>query len=99
MYVPTPEDRAYVNEFREKQIGQHSPGLQRLLNLFRAERSTPHWVLVALNPHKIFVIAEVPATRSEPIRIERESIFASVEEGEWAIFCRRWESHTGEKLN
>jgi hypothetical protein len=99
MYVPTPEDRVYINEFREKPVGLHSPGLQRLLNLFRAERSIPHWVLVALKPHEAFVIAELPKARSEPIRLERGCLFTSIEEGEWAVFCRRWEFHTGEKLN
>jgi hypothetical protein len=99
MYAPSPEDRLYVDEFRQRPVGKHSPGLQRLLNLFRAERSTPRWVLVALKPHKAFVIAELPERRSGSIRLERERVFTSVEEGEWAVFCRRWEIHTGEKLN
>lgn len=99
MYRPTPEDRMHIDEFRRSPVGKHSPGLQRLLNLFRAERSSRRWVLIALRPHKAFAIAEVPKRRSEPMRLEKERIFSSVEEGEWAVFCRRWELHTGEKLN
>ena len=37
MYRIKPEDAQYIEEFRKNPIGHHSPGLQRILNLFRGD--------------------------------------------------------------
>ena len=34
MYRIKSEDAQYIEEFRKNPIGHHSPGLQRILNLF-----------------------------------------------------------------
>ena len=37
--IDTATDRQYIEEFRRRPIGPHSPGLQRLLNVLRHDPS------------------------------------------------------------
>ncbi len=37
MYHIKSEDKQFIEEFKNNPIGHHSPGLQRVLNLFRGE--------------------------------------------------------------
>ena len=92
-------DRQYVDEMRNKPIGAHSPGLQRVLNTLRTDKSGRQTILVVLKPFERWVLGEMPAHRRDPITIEAGPIFTSREEAEWAIFQRRWLHHTGERLD
>lgn len=92
-------DRQYIEEFRERPIGKHSPGLQRLLNIMRHDPSGRQVILICLKPFEEWVLGEMPPRRSDPIAIEASRVFTSREEAEWEVFRRRWRAHTGEDIN
>jgi branched-chain amino acid transport system permease protein len=99
-YRINPEtDRIYIEEFRQKPIGLHSPGLQRVLNALRFDPSGRQVILVCRKPFREWVLGEMSAARFEPLKIESEPIFRSREAAEWEVFRRRWKVHTGENIN
>ncbi len=97
MYKLTPEDRQYVDEFRQTPVGHHSPGLQRILNLFRGEAMAGKYVLVCTKPHQEWMLGQLTGVRGERIRMTNH-VFTSLAEAEWYVFKQRWKRHTGEDL-
>lgn len=91
-------DRGYIDEFRGCVIGHHSPGLQRVLNAMRRSPDGRQLVLLNTAPFHRWVLAWLPARRSDPIVIEHDTTFESREDAEWHVFCRRWEAITGDKV-
>ena len=98
-HIDPERDRQYIEEFRRKPIGKHSPGLQRVLNAMRFDPSGKQVILVVRKPFAEWVLGEMPAKRSEPLRIEDGPMFKSREEAEWEMFRRRWQAATGEAIN
>jgi hypothetical protein len=92
-------DRQYVEEFRQKPIGEHSPGLTRLLTIMRQDPSGNQVILVCRKPFAEWVLGNMPPRRTDPIAIEDGPVFTSREEAEWEVFRRRWRIITGENLN
>ncbi|MEQ8700863.1 MAG: hypothetical protein RLT05_30400 [Bauldia litoralis] len=92
-------DRQYIEEFRKTPIGAHSPGLQRVLTIMRLDRGGDQYILVCRKLFEEYVIGKMPPDRSDPIEIEDDMVFATREEAEWEMFCRRWREHTGESIN
>lgn len=92
-------DRQYIEEMRADPIAPHSPGLQRVLNVMRLYRGGEQYILIARREFHDYVIGRMPVQRDEPIVIEDDLVFASREEAEWELFCRRWRTHTGETIN
>lgn len=92
-------DRRYIHEFRRNPIAPHSPGLQRVLNIMRTWRGGDQYILIARKAFEDYVIGRMPPRREDPVIIEDDRSFASREEAEWALFCRRWREHTGETIN
>ena len=92
-------DRVFVEEFRQAPVGRHSPGLMRVLNAMRFSPSGQRLVLLCRKPFAEWVLARLPAERSQSIEIEPEPVFKSREEAEWEVFRRRWREHTGESIN
>ena len=100
VYKIDPEhDRQYIEEFRRKPIGAHSPGLMRLLTVMRQDPSGFQTILVCRKPFAEWVLATMPPGRADPIVIEDGPIFTSREEAEWEVFRRRWRKFTGEAIN
>lgn len=97
--VDPSQDRQYIEEFRRRPIGAHSPGLMRLLTIMRTDPTGNQIILVCRKPFAEWVLANMPPHRSQPIAIEEDSVFTSREEAEWAVFCRRWRLLTGEIIN
>jgi len=93
------DDRQYIEEFRKKPIGAHSPGLQRLLNVMRIDRGGVQYILVCRRRFAEYVIGRMPTNRAEPIEIEDDLVFSTREAAEWEMFRRRWREHTGEDIN
>lgn len=91
-------DRQYVEEFRADPIGEHSPGLQRVLNIMRSYRGGDQHILIARKEFADFVIGRMPPLREDPIVAEDSRSFATREEAEWELFRRRWREHTGEDI-
>lgn len=91
-------DRQFVEEFRAKPMGDHSPGLQRVLNIMRTYRGGDQYILIARREFEDFVIGRMPPSRDDPIVVEDALSFKTREDAEWALFCRRWREHTGEEI-
>jgi hypothetical protein len=97
--ITAEEDRQYIEEFRRKPIGPHSPGLQRLLNVMRLYRGGFQYVLVCRVPFSEYSIGKMFPNRTAPIEIEEAATYSTREEAEWELFCRRWTEHTGEQIS
>ena len=80
-------------------MGHHSPGLIRLLNTLRQDKSGHQIILVTRDAVKEWIIGIMPPSRDDTIVYLTDRVFHSREEAEWEVFCRRWEKHTGEILN
>ena len=93
------KDRQYIEEFRLCPVGHHSPGLMRVLNTLRHDKSGHQIILVTRVAFKEWIIGIMPPSRDDTIVYLTERVFHSREEAEWEVFCKRWEKHTGEKLN
>ena len=94
--IDSAPDRALALEFRRRPYGRHSPALQHLLNGFRLNAATPHYVLVCRKPGREWVLASLGACRGAPIEILEDQVFHSREEAEWMRFRLRWQAETGE---
>ncbi|MCP4384071.1 MAG: hypothetical protein GY798_22125 [Hyphomicrobiales bacterium] len=92
-------DRPHIEEFRRNPIGHHSPGLMRVLNAMRYDTGDAKPVLIVRKAFREWILGAMPRDRSKPIVPEPERVFTSREEAEWVVFCRRWETHTGERIN
>lgn len=97
-YRITEADLRYAAEFRDKPLGYHSPGLQRVLNVMRGGTRAGKYVLVVREPFKRWVLGRLPAARGMPVEILDGQEFTDLEEAEWAVFKRRWKEHTGRDL-
>jgi len=92
-------DRRFIDEFRRRPIGHHSPGLMRLLTVMRQDPSGRQVILICRKPFREWVLGEMPPKREDPIAIETAPVFTSREEAEWEVFRRRWQKLTGEAIN
>ena len=97
MYKVEPEDKSVVEEFRRNPIGNHSPRLQRVLNLFRGAPMAGKYVLVCRRPHSEWALGQLTGGRGEPIQMSNQ-VFHSIEDAEWYVFRQRWKHYTGEDL-
>lgn len=97
MYQIQPEDREAIAEFKRNPIGNHSPRLQRILNLFRGGPMAGKYVLVCRKPHEEWVLGQLTGERGEPVQLTNQ-VFHSIEEAEWFVFKERWKHFTGEDL-
>lgn len=98
MYKIQPEDKQVIEEFRRNPIGNHSPRLQRILNLFRGAPIAGKYVLVSRIPHSEWVLGQLTGKRGEPIQMTNQ-VFHSIKEAEWYVFKRRWKHYTGDELD
>jgi hypothetical protein len=92
-------DREWVDEFRNRPIGPHSPQLQRVLNTLRGGVLAGRYVLICTKPYREWVLALHPGRRGKRFEILDGHRFSSREEAEWAVFRLRWKEHTGQDLN
>ncbi len=100
MYRINPEtDQQYVEEFRRRPVGRHSPGLMRVLNALRFDPSGRQIVLFCRKPFAEWQIADLPELRLEKLVFTDSPIFTDRDEAEWEIFRRRWFKATGQHLN
>jgi len=93
----TEEERAAIAEFRRKPVGQHSPFLQRRINVMRGEPVKGKYVLLCRTPHHEWVLAQMNG-RGKPLTIYSNRVFHSLTEGEYEIFRLRWERHFGKVI-
>ena len=97
MYRIKPEDKAYIEEFKKTPIGHHSPGLQRILTLFRNEAMPGKYVLICTKPYKEWMLGQLTGARGERIKMTNQ-VFHSIEDAEWYVFKKRWAKYAKENL-
>ena len=98
VYKVRPEDSIYAEEFRQNPIGHHSPGLNRILTLFRGEPVEGKHVLICKMPHREWLLGQLSGERGKPVTVIRDEVIRSQSAAEWEVFKRRWKRHTGEDL-
>ena len=92
---PTRLDLA--REFRRAPFAKHSPELAQLLDVLRGPRFNGNYLCVMLEFGKAYALALRQPDGKPPVPAD-DTVYASAEEIEWAVFARRWEAATGRKL-
>ncbi len=95
--VLTDEEREVILEFWRKPVGQHSPPLQRRLNVMRGEAVEGKYVLLCTKPHEEWVLAQMNG-RKKPLTLFEDVVFHDIVEAEYEIFRRRWKRHFGKTI-
>jgi len=89
-----PADRHLAQEFRARPRGPHSAALRALLDRMRYGPLAGKYVLIREAPSR-WALARLSGRRGvAPVRTG--AVFASAEEGEWAVFALRWAEIAGE---
>jgi hypothetical protein len=98
IYRVDPEkDLPFAAEFMKKPVGHHSPGLQRILHVFRGEPLDGKYVLVTVTPHKEWQLARLSGVRGQPLT-RLDTFYTCLLEAERDVFRRRWKDSTGQEL-
>jgi hypothetical protein len=98
IYRIDPEkDLVYATEFMRVPVGHQSPGLQRVLHVFRGEPLAGKYVLICTKPHREWQLAKLSGQRGKPPTLESR-FYNSLEEAERDVFRRRWKDVTGVEL-
>jgi hypothetical protein len=90
--------QSLYEEFCACPVGPHSPNLQLVLQVFRGLPVAGKHVLVALAPHRRWVLAELTGERGCPVILHPETEFTDLHEAERVIYRMRWKAITGEEL-
>ena len=85
-------------EFMANPIGPHSPDLQQILWLFRGAAPAGKHVLVCLEPHRKWMLAQMDGRPGKPLKLHKNVIFGTLEDAERAVFRLRWKAATGQTL-
>jgi hypothetical protein len=91
------QDLPYAREFFANPVGHHSPGLQRVLHVFRGEPLKDKYVLVTTKPHEQWQLARLSGERGKPLTL-LNTHYTCLLVAERDIFRRRWKDFTGEDL-
>lgn len=91
-------DLRYAREFMAAPVGLHSPGLQRVLNVFRGEPLAGKYVLVEEQPHRRWRLARLTGERGKPVPL-LDTVFTDLLTAEREVFKLRWREHTGQDLD
>jgi hypothetical protein len=90
-------DLPYAEEFFANPVGHQSPGLQRVLHVFRGEPLQNKYVLVTTQPHAQWQLARLSGERGKPLTL-LDTFYTCLLTAERDIFKRRWKDFTGEDL-
>jgi len=90
-------DLPYAMEFMTTPVGHQSPGLQRVLHVFRGEPLKDKYVLVTTKPHTEWQLARLSGERGKPLT-RLDVFYVCLLEAERDIFRRRWRDFTGQNL-
>jgi len=82
-------------EYARQPVGAHSPDLQFVLQHFRKAPCAGKYVLVAITPHKTWVLGTLTGTRRDPVVVHDNITFDSLAEAERYVFRQRWIELTG----
>ena len=90
-------DLPYAFEFFATPVGHQSPGLQRVLHVFRGEPLKDKYVLVVTKPHERWQLACLSGERGKPLTY-LDTFYTCLLAAERDIFRRRWKDFTGADL-
>ncbi len=92
-------DIELAREFRQCPLGLHSPGLQRLVRMFRSEPVAGKYGLLRIKPERVWILVQFSGRKGEPLIEHPDRQFDDWAEAEWAVFKLRWHRHFGEELS
>lgn len=98
MFQVDPAALHLAREFRDRPVGRRSPGLEQVLNLFRAGPVKGKYCLVCVEPFRRWVLGRLSGERGVAPVLYPNRVFTSIEEAEWEIFKLRWHEATGREL-
>ena len=75
-------------------VGHHSPGLQRILHVFRGEPLKDKYVLVTIKPHKEWQLARLSGERGKPLT-RLDTFYTCLKEAERDVFVGAGETSPG----
>ena len=85
-------------EYSRTPIGAHSPNLQFILQHFRKAPCAGKYVLVAVVPHRKWALGRLTGVRGDPVRVDDDTTFESLDDAERHVFRLRWKALCGEDL-
>ncbi len=94
--LPSSAEELY-REFAASPVGKHSPNLQLVLLYMRGAPVPGKYVLVAEEPHKSWLLAELTGRRGDPVVLHPEVRYSDLAEAERDIYRRRWLALMGEE--
>ena len=92
-----PRDLAPCEEYFENPLGPHSPSLQRLLTIMRADTVDDAHVIVEVDDGG-YGLGCVSDRRGDPVRVYEGVHFETYADAQRAMFKLRWEMLTGQTL-
>ncbi len=98
MHAIDPTRLDLAQEFKANPIGPFSPDLQKLLKIMRWDPVNGRVVVVQPDRNGPWYLARLTGPKGNPVEIFRQQTYATVLEGYWALFRRRWQDHTGQAL-
>ena len=87
-----------ARQFRARPFGPHGNELQKLLKILRWDPIEDRIIAVQQQRGGAWQPARSTGPKGHPIEIFDGPRYATQAEAQWAIFRRRWESHTGQAL-
>lgn len=91
-------DLPFAIEFMKTPVGRQSPGLQRVLHVFRGEPLKGKYVLVTTKPHKEWQLGQLSGERGKPLT-RHDKFYTCLKEAERDVFRLRWKQFTGQDLH
>src|SRR5438045_1140741 len=98
MHRVDPSRLDLAREFKANPLGPHGAELQKLLKLLRWEAIDNRFFAVQTEHDGPWFLARSTGPKGHPIEIFRTHPYRAVAEVQWAVFRKRWEKHTGERL-
>ncbi len=90
-------DLPLAREFMANPVGRHSPNLQRMMRLMRAEAAAEKPCLLAIEPNRTWALVRLAGPRGEPV-VPMGPVYTDQLEAERDVFRLRWKKHTGQEL-
>ena len=95
---PLTPDPTLAAEFRACPLGHHSPGLQRLLRVFRTLPVAGKHAALRVDHRRAWRIVTFNGVKGQPLDEGPPEVFTDWNEVEWQVFRLRWHQVFGTPL-
>ena len=85
-------------EFRERPLGPHSAELEDLLRILRWAPAQDRYISVQPETDGPWYLARTLGPKGTSLDVYTQRPYESAADAAWAVFAKRWESHTGVPL-